>query len=624
MLEQEHRKGFTTKSFAGLIYSLIVLLPASIFSSLIAGTGLVAGVPFVLTLLMVEVARWSGSPLTRQESTVLFALSGSTVTELFFLMLLQQAYVKNISFFTWSFIAPNGQPLPRVLPEWYAPALDSASILNRTFISPDWVQPILVVFATSMLSYLVYLGYSIILYQMFVVQESLPFPIQQIMAETCTSLTEEEPESTRLLTFGAVVGIIYSFLLYFLPFMSNFGVQLLPLPFADWNRYVEKVFPGASLGISTDPLTFAVAMIIPLNVAVSMFIGAFSISFVGNYVLQKIGIFEKWKYGTTLALTYQYSFLYHWVVPLIGFSIAIAVVPILRYPKLIVRTFRMLTKVSGLGKEKVILPFKVIMPIALGANVALAAMAGMLTGYPVWIFFLLVAVWPLLEGMVAARGLGETGFSVATYPYFNYVVFAGTNAPVSTYFLNLWNSGAAIASLTGTYKMCDLTQTDIRDLIKGWIIIVPITWLFSGIFVQLLWTIAPIPSSTYPAVDLYWPLALIPQFLWATGGVVTGMGPTQLLAGFSFGTILWLACDLLHLPLSVIGVLVGAMSMIPGTVTILISGIVCWIVGKKMGKDRWDKVKTPLSAGIMLGVSIMIVIAVSMTMIMKAVWTLPF
>jgi len=92
------------------------------------------------------------------------------------------------------------------------------------------------------------LGY--LAYQIYVVEEELPFPRAKAKAETVITLVQREPKKTRAMLMGFVITFIYSLIAYG-PYIL--GMQrIIPIPFIDFTIWTESYLPGALIGIATD------------------------------------------------------------------------------------------------------------------------------------------------------------------------------------------------------------------------------------------------------------------------------------------------------------------------------------------------------------------------------------
>lgn len=418
MAQTDFKEGFTARSFLGILYSILIFTPAMIFTSLVSGsTVLFAG--YVVMLLFVELGHYTGSPLKKQELTTIFIISGVTGP---FLMLLQALYFRSLSPITSSFTW-NGVVLPQVIPDFFAPGPSSLSILDRTFFNPDWMASIIVVTLSNLFAVGMSIPLGLLNYQIYVVEEKLPFPREIIAAETIVTLSDRKPDKLLLFSLCALMSSGYNIFCYLLPFATNGNIRPIPMPWIDGNLTIEKFLQGASFGIGTDLIFFALGMMLPLKMVVSVFIGSFALYFVGNPLLVHFNIFKEWRYGMDLTTVFQRSTLSFWAFLQIGLTAAAAITPLLIHPSSITKPIKSLLKLTDASKKKGILSLRSTLILYFAFAFATLALWGFIVpDFPLAISAILVVVWPLISSLIANRGLGESGM-VVSVPYVNEVAF---------------------------------------------------------------------------------------------------------------------------------------------------------------------------------------------------------
>ena len=70
-------EGFTWPSFIGTLFVALVMVPGSIYMSLVAGTGIGGAAQWVTVILFIEVARRANKTLGRAEIYTLFYLAAA-------------------------------------------------------------------------------------------------------------------------------------------------------------------------------------------------------------------------------------------------------------------------------------------------------------------------------------------------------------------------------------------------------------------------------------------------------------------------------------------------------------------------------------------------------------------
>ena len=282
-------EGLTWRSFSAILLSAIVFLPIQIYMSL-ATPVRVSWAPVIL-LLFTELAYFFHSPLTRQEGFIIYfvssvAMGGSVLVEnmIPFLNFPYRVYMVQSPYF-------KALGFDKQVPWWFVPPLDSPAIIHRTLMHPDWAFYIFLM----ILGFIIYLGMIIpmtfILAQLYIEIEKLPFPIGKVQAETIISLTERDPDRFEKFTITAVIGAIYSFVLYGSPIitLTIFGKAFsltgsLIWSFLDFTPFLQVFIPGAILGISLDLLNVATAWIIPSYLIIAALITSLLVFVVGNHL----------------------------------------------------------------------------------------------------------------------------------------------------------------------------------------------------------------------------------------------------------------------------------------------------------------------------------------------------
>src|ERR1700742_899772 len=84
--------GFSMRSVIGCILIGLVMMPASMYLSLLAGADLTGAARWVTVILFVELARRSFTTLKRPEIFILFYMAGAAVTSPFSGLLWNQYY----------------------------------------------------------------------------------------------------------------------------------------------------------------------------------------------------------------------------------------------------------------------------------------------------------------------------------------------------------------------------------------------------------------------------------------------------------------------------------------------------------------------------------------------------
>jgi hypothetical protein len=621
------------RSYLGLIYAVIVFLPALIYVYLLTMSLFVLGAAAWATLILfVELARLSGKPLRNQEAIVILWGSGF-VTMLFIpiTMLIYALYFRHSP-------AAQASNLVNVAPTWFAPSADSPVWLTRTLLSQEWLIPISVVVITILLTVASNVCLGFIGSQIYIKEEKLPFPGASAVADGCATLVSRDREKMRILSFATVIAMIFALLVYGIPFISwAYGqpFQPIPIPWVDFNTFVHLYIPGASFGIATDLVTIALGLIVPFGVSIAMVAGAFGFYFIGNSLLVQYHLTEfsvEWRYGLSIALSWQRSLLFAWLSPIIGLAAAAGIVPLMTRPQILVKAFRALGASSS-GGPRLWTVLGGFLVAAIGSSVLVSYLV---PGFPFPILVLLVAGWSLLFLQIGSRAIGVTALNVdvpsvpGAQPFTSalspaYFFFKGSGyAGVDIYFAPL----AIENSYGGSYwvnflKSSEVLHTSPTSFMKAVLAAVPLGLVMSLVYVSEFWKIAPIPSAVYPGTLAYWPTFSVLQAAWASG-TFSPINVTWLVAAFAVSAVLDVIFRVAGFPISMIAVATGAINPFPVTFAIFLGAVIGKILQLAFGKERWSRYNVTVFVGFLLGEGIIVAVSAGIAIILRGMWILPY
>jgi len=617
------KSGFTYRTLLAILYGNFFLQPISIWLFLVTNSVIASAVSMIVGLFFAEIAARSGGSLTKQELFVMMTVSVHWYP--IFLNLLQNEY------YLWSpLTAAFG--ITDQIPSWWAPPLKFRIMGLRTFLHPAWVIPIMIALAQLAIVYIADLGMGLFTRELYIKQEKLEFPLARPMAEAALTLGEREPAKMSVLFVAAMISMVYNFFLYGLPTISRalFGTSttIIPIPWIDLNIAFERMVPGMSFGIATDMLVFASGFIVPFPVVLSVFAGSLALYVFGGPLAVNMKLWPGWLPGMDVALSFQHSVLYVWISVIIGLSMAAAILPILRYPRPFIRAIGALRRVQvrGATGQRDISPLFTL-PMWLAASVAGTIMAAILVPtFPWYLFALLTIPFAFVQGLIAARAVGETGMPLVL-PYVSQGVYMlgytlGYQG-VDVWYAPLVISTGGSGGWAQWFKIADLTDTSVPSFIKAFTVGILVSLASHFIFTELFWRMSPIPSSTYPATQIYWPVNVSMSLVWVTRQIFV-FKPELLLGSFGVAAIIYLVGESTHLPISLIGLATGAATPIPTAFSIFIGGVIGKILEKVIGKVRWRANNAIIVAGLSVGEGIIIGIAAGVAIISKALWSLPY
>jgi hypothetical protein len=630
-------RGFTWRSALALLITSLVFTPISIYMQLVAGVASIPAVAIVMAILFSEITRITGNPLSKQELMIIYQMSAlATGATTCYLYQVQKSYFMT-SPLAWSFKI-NGVPLPQLIPSWWAPPPTSQAYVLRTFIHPDWLLPLLIVNVQSgLFYYLVELSLAMMVSYLYVEVEKLPFPLAAIDASIVTTLAEREPTSMRLFTLSIFPGLVWGAILYLIPSLT--GVILVPLPWLDLTPWTAKWVPGALLGLATDLSPYVSGLFVPFHVAAYILAASLAVWVIGNHLALTTfrNLFPEWAreyfQGMSLSQAYSRSLLRVWVVPQIAFAYASVAAVLIFTGRTIVKAFSSLGRAGSASSTAQYFSLKTTTIMYMVGTLGSVALFHLLVpSFPLWIAFLLSVVVSFFNAIISTRSIGETGYSVSIPNEWYTVVYLSGYRGVEAWIFQPVIGG--LPSLEGgapywayMVKVAYLTQTRPSDVFKALVFNIVLYNLFSFVWTEFFWRIAPIPSSAYPYAVASWPAALVSSVVWITGEV--GVKPWLFAYSFAGMTALLLGGELaarfLRVPFSSMGVLIGATSIPPFAIPVLIGALMNrYVIPRLIGRERWEKYKTVVVAGIVTGQGIATGIGIALMLISKATWIKPW
>ncbi len=615
------------------MYATVIFIPARIFLELVVGGGSLPVAWFML-LLWVKFSQLFGKPLTKQEAYLVYMLAG---IEFLPLTLVYRAWFK-----TAPIVTKFG--LTDELPSWYFPPTGSVVYEARTLFHPDWIVPISLMLTWTVISTVLSISLGFVARELYVEVEDLPFPMEQVNSVAITSLTEGEAESSGILSIFGILGFSWGILVYAIPFLvqawTGRQFQLIPIPWIDMTKLVEGNFPGAIFGLHTDIIFYATGLVIPFGVSASMAIGSLAVSFFGNWMtvaynlgpdtdLAKPGYQSWYVPGMSLDLITTRSLMYFWFPIRIGLGLAVGIAPLLHHPRYLVNAISHLSNPfppKGRRRSDVVSRPLIIVPLIVSLIAGTAVFAILVPDFlfsNIW-FIPFVVLMPFLSTLIRGRTRGEAGVTVllpvGSLQNMMFIFSGYQKADVWFAPSPMTNQGAGWLN---SLKVAQLTGTSATSMIKAYLLLLPFTVVIGFTYVDLLWRTAPIPSTSYPGAQIYWPIDATRQTLWIRG-IRSGMlNPMWILYSFIAGAGVYFAFALTGLPISYIGLAAGANMLPPLAMAIFVGGVVSKILSHRLG-EKWRFMSRLVAAGLAMGESIAITISVAISLIMNSMWMLPF
>ena len=621
-----------------MLYAMLIFTPAQIYMTLMTGSG-VAAVAWFTLILWVELSRLSGGKISKQEA--FFILSFSSVAGLSGLTLIYWAWFRQSEYATIFGVA-------NLIPDWAAPPPSANVLTLRTFLNSAWILPIGVSLVSALVAFSLSLGLSLFSREVFIEVERLPFPMQQMSGQALEVLTEGGKGGLHIFSIGTVVGFCYSALMYTAPLIlqawTGTYVEFIPIPFIDLNKTIEKFMPGAILGIGTSLISLMSFWLVPFRVALATFLAAVGVGVFGNWLSVAYRLvpdtdpvmagYQSWWYqGMDIGLATYRSTMFFWASILIGTGFAVGLAPIIGHPKRFLQTLKLAIRPPRMGskaEDRILQPisfYKVILPlIAVGVVGGIALFwllaPGFVSSFP-WIIAFLI-IFPFLGTLVVNRLVGTVGTS--ENPFSQATNIAYFSAQLKYPGLEQWfvSNPMGTTGDASNYKVCQFLETRDTDYIKMQVILWPISIAVGYLYIQLFWSIAPIPSARWPYISIYWPVQAA-QFGVMIKGLQSGLLHVDWIIIVTVALLaFYIALDRLHSPLPYLAIAAG---LFPQNVPFIIAGfigaIIAHLIHRQMGDEWWYENRNILWAGAATGTALAVTMAVAISMIINSVWYLP-
>jgi len=643
--------GLTQRSVLAVIFTTVFLLPVVLYLELVSGAIIVGATVYVAAVLFTEIARISGRPLTTQEVFVIYFASSPQLLAAPFLEFVFRSYFITSPYSKGFFL--GGTPIVELIPTWWAPKIGSAVYDARTLISNEWIVPMAIFLLQFVVLWLIQeiaLGYLSGL--LYVEEQELPFPTAHVQSQVCLTLAEREPARTRVFSLAAILGVFYAIPMYVAPTISEgllgHRIEPIPIPWIDLTAGsfgIERILPGAALGIATDASYFLSGFIVPFPYGVQMLIGSLAVWVFGNWAARAFfpGYFPdwavEWSPGMSLPLVYQRSLIRVWIVPFVVIGITAAVISLVRQRTYVMDVLRRASRMSASMTAKGYPPLHLLVGMYLvGTLGSVALFWWLVPDFPILVALAVTVVGGFLHALVGARAFAETGYPINVPYIWQGTVLATGYSGVGPWLIAPAFSGvmpspgmaarSAAPAWANMIKAARLTNTNINDFFKAYLLAVAISIFSSFAVVSFFWTIAPIPSTVYPYTTISYPIDVLFRSMWMTGEVKT---QALEVVGATVAIVLIVAAvgelvrTVTGLPFSLTAIVVGCIILPPNTIAVVIGGIVGnLIIRRQFGENWWQAYRATIVAGFLTGMAVMVGLSVAVVMISKASWVLPW
>jgi hypothetical protein len=661
--------GFSWSSFLGALFVALLMVPGSIYMTLIAGMSVGPAAQWVTVILFIEVARRANRHLRRAEIFTLFYLAGAIMITA---SMAQGSFQGGLGVLWSQFFAQSDAAraagIVEHLPNWVVPA--QAEVLERrSLLQWQWLPAIGLVVFTMVIGRIdnMVLGYG--LFRLTSDIEKLPFPMAPVGAQGILALSEEQEDDQtagsagsnavarqgawrwRVFSIGSIIGLAFGVLYIGIPTITGAlldrPITILPLPFKDFTPLTARFLPATAVALAIDLGMVILGMVLPYWAMIGTFAG-YVVTLVLNPILARpsVGVLRSWNPGDSMQTTFyknQIDFYFSFAV---GIGLAVALVGFWSVFKSVLKA-RRFQALSSSGPAAVtpgipagrgdIPPFVIFLTYV--------AVIVLYTSVSIWLLYLADGkiYWPVVGVMlfyallytpvvsyVTARLEGIAG-EVLNIPFVREAtfIFSGYHG-VAVWFLPipLHNYG----QMTVFYRQCELTGTRFWSIWKSEVLLTPIIVIGSLLFAHLIWGLGPIPSPQYLFAQEWWEVTAAQQaivFSSTLGGFTEfeeAFRASYVLSGMGVGGVLFLALTGLGAPtFFVYGMVRGLNQTLPFVVLPQLLGA---LVGRHYFRKRlglaWREYVPVVFAGFSCGMGLVGTFCIGLTFVSKSVFTLPY
>jgi len=623
----------------------LVMAPANVYISLVAGLTMGSAAKWVTVLLYVEIARRALVKLKRPQIFILFYMCGAAMAAggegwLWRQFFAQSEEVRKLG-------------LIEYLPAWYAPT-DPTVLGQRTFFHPDWLLPLGIGALMMLVTRVDNFGLGYIMFKLTADVEELPFPMAPVGAAGMTALAdssnERETWRTKVFSMGAALGIIFGLIYVGLPSISGAvlgtPLQILPIPFVDMTHYTEGLIPAMPIMLSFDLGLVITGMVMPFMAILGSLIGVI-FTIVANPILQEYGILNSWEPGLNAIEVVRSNVFDFYFSFNLGLMFAVAIIGFIHmYTKLKKKKqeademgataldWSQLWKVNHARGD---IPLWVAVIVYLGTSLVYIGIAywlinfesGALAGdpFPLWLLLFYGLIWTPFVSYMSARMEGLVGmqFQIPFVREATFILSGYKGAAIWFAPIPLHNHAQQVVE----FRTMELTGTKFTALIKAEALTYPLMVISTLFFAQFIWSMGPVPSEMYPYANEFWELKAYQQGLIFTSTLPdAGISPfyeafrvDYLFAGLGGALVLYGLLAHFNLPVFLVyGLIRGLDQSLPHAIIPTIVGAMIGRYGcRKWFGDMWPQYRIVFAAGFGAGMGLSVMFALGIVFMAKSV-----
>lgn len=671
--------GFGWSTLAGILFCGLIMMPGSIYLSLMTGGSMGAVGTWVTVILFSEITRRAMKTMSKGNLIVLLAVANVMCLGGPFGQFVMRA-------FTVTSETVRDLGMQDHFPTWYSPAPDSPAITERNLFHPDWFKPMAIVVMAAVIALVNKFTIGYAFFRLCSDVEQLPFPMAPISAQGSLAISEsleKEEEGApkksefdqdghrvfsrwRIFSLGAMIGVCFGVLQVGVPAVTGMfldkPVYLIPQPYLDMTTMTESLLPAVPTGLVIDPGIVITGMVLPFWAIVGTF-AAIAATCAINPLLRAVGVLAQWQPGMNTVNTTFVNSVDFWMSFGFGAAAAVAAVSVFSTVRDVVRKSRerrarsasqpvaqdaraaqlgSLWRTPNLGRGDY--PVWLAVAIYAVASIAMVVLCNALVKGILPFLLVFCFLYNPFISYINARLIGLTGQSVAI-PF----VREGAYILSGSHSLDIWLAPIPIdnyGAFSQTFRVNELTGVKFTSLMKAEAVALPCLCLFSFLFWAFIWKANPIPSEMFPAAQLNWDLMVKSNtLLWsstfhpdaAAGAAEAVRGfadtefakaihPVAMLAGGGATVALFAIFGLLGLPALFVYGVVRGLGALPHTMALEIVGALVgrYYFQRKFGSSNFLRMGPTILAGYFTGAGLISMAAIAMNLISSAVSSAPF
>jgi hypothetical protein len=677
----EFKKGFGWSTVAGILFCGLVMLPGSIYLSLMTGGSMGAAGTWVTVILFAQIAKRAMKSMSKQEIVVL--LHAATI------MVAANAMFPGGPFghmvyraFLVTSDAVRDAGMSYAFPKWFVPPPDSVAVLERNFFHRDWLIPISLVVFTMITGFLQRYTLGYFFFRIASDIENLPFPLAPISAQGATAMAEMDQRSDdedqsdeedgvglkkkvfkhtgsprwRQFSLGVTLGAAFGVIQVGVPAITGLfldkPVFLIPQPFIETTPLTESILPATPTGVSFDLGIILLGMVLPFWAVLGTF-SAIVLTVVLNPILHGAGVLTHWQPGMDTVNTIFANRMDFWLSFTIGASLGLAVVSIFSAVRDVARKIKELRKVredagrKGLWDPPVEgrgdYPLWLALVIYVAATGAITVLCHILVPeVPIAFLIILGFLYMPFIAYLNARMMGIAGQRV-DIPFIKESAFIASRAKG----IHIWMAPIPLdnhGAMAQSFRVNELIGVRFLSMIKADLVAIPILFLLSLTFWGFIWKSGPVPSESYPYAQVHWELMSKENVLLFSSTFVPpgedpdsrsisdsqffkeAVHPKVIGTGFVGTVAAFTLLSTFGLPVMLIYGFIRGLGQIPHVMVLEIVGALIgrFYLRKRFGTQNFLRMIPVIMAGYFTGVGLISMATIAMNLIQQAVSGTPF